>query len=248
MRLLVLLLTCLTFSYAVVSIEPVEIGKKPGVSGELEASFETTRGNTEKDEYKGGINIQYDSNESYVTWGEFTANYAEASGVKNTNKTYAHLRYIHTYLDNKDINWETFVQSETNEFTKIQERFLLGGGLRFHLLDKAIGNAFVGTGLFYEHIDYTTSFDKKEDNARANIYLSYSKKLGKDANIAYIGYYQPRIDSFDDYIISNAAELKVHVYLKLFISLKLFYNIDSKPALGVKKEDFSQTTSLIYTF
>ncbi len=248
MRHLLLFLFCLTLSHAVVSIAPVEIGKKPGITGGIEASFETTRGNTEKDEYKGGARVQYDSNASFVTWAEFSVNYAEASGVKNTNKTYVHLRYIHTFDSQKNINWELFVQSQTNEFTKIEERFLSGGGFRFHLLDQMIGNVYLGTGALYENISYTTNIDNHEDNIRANLYLSYSKELTKDAQISYIGYYQPKIDAFDDYIISNEIDLQVHVYLKLFLSLKLSYNIDSKPAIGVKKEDFSQTTSLVYKF
>lgn len=248
MRHLLLLLTCLTFSYAVVSIAPVEIGKNPGVSGEVEASLETKRGNTEKDEYKGGARILYDNNASYVTWGEFSANYAEASGVKNTNKTYAHLRYIHTFDAQKDINWELFVQSQTNEFTKIEERFLAGGGFRFHILDKLMAKAYIGVGGFYEHIDYTTNVDPIEDNVRANLYLSYSRKLGEDSSIAYVGYYQPKVDAIDDYVLSNGLELRVHVYEELYASIKVYYDVDSKPAVGVKKEDFTQTTSLIYKF
>ncbi|MBU0631902.1 DUF481 domain-containing protein [bacterium] len=248
MRHLLLLLATLTFSYAVVTIAPVEIGKNPGITGGVEGSLETSRGNTEKDEYKGGVRVQYDSNTSYVTWGEFSANYAEASGVKNTNKTYAHLRYIHKYLEKKDMNWELFAQSQTNEFTKIEERFLTGGGFRFHLLDDLIGNVYTGVGGLYEYISYSTSLDSNEDNIRGNLYISYSKKLGEDSQLSYIGYYQPKIDALDDYILSNGIELQVHVYAELFISLKLFYNIDSKPAMGVKKEDFSQMTSLVYKF
>lgn len=248
MRFLLFLLTLVSLSYGVVSIAPVEIGKQPGFSGELEASFETTRGNTEKDEYKGALNLKYDNNTSYVTWAEFNANYAEASGVKNSNKTYAHLRYIHTFVDKRTINWESFLQSETNEFTKINERFLAGGGLRFHLLDASLGNAYIGTGAFYEHIDYSTQTDRSEDNLRLNLYISYDKDLTEDSQFALVGYYQPRVDAIDDYIVSSAAQLKVRVYEKLFLSFKVNYNYDSKPAVGVKKEDFSQLTSLIYKF
>ena len=124
MRHLLLLLATLTFSHTVVSIAPVEIGKKPGISGKTEVSFETKRGNTETDQYSVGVRAQYDDNATYVTWGELSAHYAEASGAKNTNNTYAHIRYIHKLYDQKNINYEAFVQSETNEFTKVEERFL----------------------------------------------------------------------------------------------------------------------------
>ena len=248
MRFLLLLFTLFNFSFAVVSIAPVEIGKAPGTSGQINASFQTQRGNTDADSYSGGAKIQYDDNASYVTWAEFVFHYAEASGVKNTNDTYAHLRYIHTYDHIKNINWEAFIQSETNQFTSVDERLITGGGYRFNIHDDELGAIYLGTGAFYEHIDYSTSIDPKESNLRGNFYLSYNKEFGKDSSLSYTGYYQPKLNNYHDYLISNSLELQVYVYLKIYLSLKVVYAVDSHPAISIKKDDFSQVTSLIYKF
>ncbi len=248
MRFFLLLFTLFSLSFGVVSIAPVEIGAKPGTSGQVNASFQTQRGNTEADAYSGGVKLQYDDNASYVTWGELSVNYAEASGVKNTNATYAHLRYIHTFNDIKNINWEIFAQSETNQFTSIQERFVSGGGMRFHIKDDELGKLYLGMGAFHEYIAYSTSVDKEENNLRGNFYLAYKKAFSKDSSLSYVGYYQPKLNGLYDYLISNGLELQVFVYEKIYLSLKLSYLVDTKPAIGIKQEDFSQVTSLVYKF
>lgn len=248
MRFFIIFLSLVSSIYAVVSIAPVEIGKNPGVSGVVELSIANSRGNTEKDEYKGALKVQYDNNESFVTWAEGSANYAEASGVKNTNKTYVHLRFIHTMFEQKALNYELFAQSQTDEFTKVKHRLLGGGGLRYHIFDEKVGKLFVGTGIFYEYINYTTQIDPQEENIRGNFYISYAKDLGEDSKIGYVGYYQPKFSDLSDYIITNTLELQVHIYQKFFTSIKVSYNYDSKPALDVKKVDTTQTTSIVYKF
>ncbi len=248
MRYLLLLFTLFNFAFAVVSIAPVEIGKTPGTSGQINGSFSTQRGNTDADAYSGGIKLQYDDNASYVTWGEVAFNYAEYSGIKNAADTYVHLRYIHTYDHIKNINWEAFIQSQTNQFTNVKERLITGGGYRFNVKDDDLGKFYLGAGAFYEFIDYSTSIDPKENNIRGNFYLSYKKDFGKDSAISYTGYYQPKLNNLHDYLLSNALELQVYVYLKIYLSLKVSYAVDSHPAIGIKDADFSQVTSLVYKF
>lgn len=232
---------------AIITIVPVELGKKPGFSGKLSGSFETKRGNTEKNEYNAGLRLQYDNNESYVFWSDFIGSYGEASGETNTNKTYAHLRYIHSLYE-KSIDWEAFVQSETNEFTKVEKKRLGGGGLRYNFLHNDYGKLYLGLGGFYETINYTTTVDPFERNVRISSYLAYTKKFGKDSKVAYVAYYQPNTDNFSDHIISHAIELKVNIYLQMYLSLVFYYDIDSKPAFGVEKEDITQKTSFIFEF
>jgi len=247
MKLLLLLILSIISAQAVITIAPVDIGKNPGLSGSVKRSFVTKRGNTDSDEYSAGSRIQYDNNTSYVIWGDLAFSYAKASGQTNTNKTYAHVRYIHT-LYNKDLNWEAFVQSQTDKFTNIQKRLLAGIGLRYHVSMQNYGSMYFGFGSFVEHIDYTTNIDPSEDNVRLNMYVAYKNQLTKSVKFSYIGYYQPRIDKFSDYILSNSAELKVKIYKKLSINFELTYNQDTKPAIGVEKYDFSQKTSFVYDF
>ena len=249
MRHILALLFCLTFvNAAPITIVPVEIGADPGYSGKVEASFNTNKGNVDSDAYSTGARLQYDSNYDYVVWGEASINYAEASSVKNADDTYLHVRYIHKLDYQKNINWETYVQSETNEFTKIQERLLVGGNLRFHILQERIGNIFFGMGAFYEHIDYSSLIAGAENNMRDNLYLLYTKQLKEKNTISYAVYYQPKANNTNDYLLANSLELEILVYQKLYLTMKVSYNVDSNPIPTVKVDDFTQKTSLLYKF
>jgi len=213
----------------------------------LKGSFETKRGNSDVDSYSAGLRLQYDNNESYLIWSDFTFSYGKSSGVTNTNKTYAHVRYVH-HLYKKSLDWETFVQVETNEFTKVEDRDLYGAGLRLLINKNNFGKLHVGFGSFYEYLAYTTTVDPVEKNIRLNTYLAYKNNFTKKSSLTYVLYYQPKIDAFNDYIFSNALELNIFIYKKLYLNIVFFYDYDSRPALDVKQKDISQKTSLIYKF
>jgi len=235
-----------TYAEAIITVEPIEIGAKPGVSGKIGGSFQTKRGNTNKDEYAGAIQFQYDNNESYTIWSNVTFSYGEVAGIRNTNKTFIHLRAIHRL--SKKIDWETYVQSSTNEFTKVEKRRLGGAGLRLHLKTKKIGDLFLGLGAYYEAIGYTTDVDPYEHNTRVNSYIAYTKEFSETTKFVYTGYYQPNVNDMSDYITSNSISLKIQIYKKLYLNFILYYDVDSKPAVGVEKTDFTQVTSFTYEF
>jgi len=247
MKFLILFIMSIVSAQAVITIAPVDIGAHPGLSGSVKGSFETKRGNTDSDTYSAGTRLLYDNNKSYVAWTDVSFSYAKASGATNTNKAYIHVRYIHT-MYKKDLNWEAFMQYQTDKFTKIQKRILNGIGLRYHAKIQKYGSVYFGLGGLGEHIVYTSSIDPTEDNIRLNCYIAYKKDFSKSANISYIGYYQPKINSFSDYISSNSVQLKVKIYRQLSINFEITYNQDTKPAIGVQKYDFAQKTSFIYDF
>lgn len=233
--------------FALVSIAPVEIGANPGLNGEVALSLETKSGNTDKESYSASAKIAYDNNVSYVTWAEFSGEYGESNGVKDTNKKYSHIRYIHTtYFD--DLKAEAFAQLQSDEFRLIKSRTLGGAGVRYKLFSFfGKDKGYLGLGAFHESIRYSSN-DPSEDNVRFNIYFAYTIDITKGSKLSYTGYYQPITDSFSDYVQSHQAQLKVNIYKQLFLRLSVTYDYDSKPPIGVKKEDFTQKTSLVFEF
>ena len=246
MRILLLLLFVITFSEAIITVKPMAIGNKPGVSGKVEGSFQTKRGNTQKDEYSLGLKFQYDNNSSYTAFLNVIGVYGEANGVRNTNKTYGHARFIHTLYGNTD--YELYLQSEMNEFTSIDKRRLGGAGVRYHLERDDWGDLFFGIGVYYEGITYTTDDDPNERNTRFNSYIAYVVDITKNTSFTYVGYFQPKVDDIGDFITSNAIELKINIYKQLNLKLRVFYDYDAAPALYRKKTDFTQITSFSYDF
>ncbi|MDA3907630.1 MAG: DUF481 domain-containing protein [Sulfurimonas sp.] len=248
----ILLIAILTTQYlfALVSITPVELGEKPGLSGKFEAGLETKRGNTDKDNYKASLRVNYDNNESYVIWGEFSGEYGESNYVKDTNKAFSHLRYIHSLTNDENLRYELFAQLESDEFRQINSRTLGGAGLRYRVFNSLKnGKGFFGLGSFYEKIEYNNpQINPSEDNVRLNSYLAYRIDISDMSTFSYVLYYQPKVDDYTDYIVSNQLELKLHILKKLFLKLNVTLDEDSNPPIGVKKTDFTQTTTFVFDF
>jgi len=246
MRLILSFIFSFISLHAIVTIVPQNIGEKPGYTGILDGSLGTKRGNTEKDEYTAGVKFQYDNAQNYLVWLDVSGSYAKASGKKNTQKSYAHVRLIHTLYEN--LTFEAFLQSQNNKFTNIKLRSLSGVGVRYHINNSNYGELYTGLGVYYENINYSSTIDPIEKNARINLYIAYVKKFQNKNKIAYVAYYQPKPDDFNDYVTTQALQLEVNIFQKLYLKFKVMYYEDSIPAIGIKRVDFTQKTSLTYKF
>ncbi len=245
--ILLFLLFTTQYLFALISITPVEIGENPGLHTKINASLETKRGNTDRDNYKAGTRIAYDNNTTYVTWMELSGEYGKSNSIENTNKLFMHIRYIHA-VTKENIRAEALAQIQNDKFKLINERTLAGGGLRFKVFD-TIKNSkgYFGVGAFYEHISYTSN-DPIENNLIMNNYLAYTMTFPNGALFTYTFYYQPMISNFGDYIQSHKAQLKLNIYERLYLSFKLSYDYDSVPPQGIGKYDFYQETAFIFEF
>ena len=236
--------------FATIDIAPVDIGAKKGLHSSVAASLSTNRGNTDKDQYSATLKSTYDNAKTYVFWAEASFKYGQANAELNEQKAYVHARYIHG-ITSKEFCFELFSQVESDRFKDINNKILSGGGIRWNFFkaQSGLGKAYLGLGTYNEYITYIDSnLNPNENNWRLNSYLAYTKKLGADSKFNFTTYYQPLARFVNDYYLSALMELQLHIYLELYLSFKVEYDYDSKPPIGVKKEDFYQLTSFIYHF
>ncbi len=236
--------------FALVSIAPVDIGSKKGLSGNISGSLSSKSGNTQKDEYSIGTRLQYDQGETYLVWGVLTYDYGESKGTKNEDKTYVHLRYLHALDLSGDWTWEAFVQSEQDKFKDINERSVAGVGGRWRFFNSPEwGKGYAGLGGMAEKIDYSHSaLNPSEHNNRLNSYIAYTKNFETGSKLSYIGYYQPKFSDASDYVASQSAELILPIVSQLSLSVSAKYQYDSRPAVGIEKRDTALQTSLLWQF
>ncbi len=260
MKLLIILLINITSLLALVSVAPVDIGDRPGTHVIGSVSLESKRGNTDRNNYQASARVTYDDAQDYVVWGEVAGEYGQSRHQKDTDNLYAHLRYISAIdllpIYSNNLRAEYFGQIQRDEFKLIEERGLLGVGLRyklFELLNSISPNVFrtsrgyLGAGGLYERIGYTSD-DPIENNVRLNTYFAYVMEFSRDASFSYNFYYQPKINYFSDYAISNKFELKVKIFEKFFLSFNAYYDVDSIPPHSVETNDYGQKTNLIFEF
>ncbi len=238
-----------TSLFALISIAPVDIGSNPGFSGNVSGSLGSKSGNTNKDDYSLGLRLQYDEGEDYLVWGTVTYNYGESEGIKNEDRTYVHLRTVHALYE-KEWCGELFIQSEQDEFKDIHERSLAGANVRWRFFNSDnLVKGYAGLGVLAEKIDYSHPLvNPHENNTRLNSYIAYTRSFMVTSKASYVGYYQPKLGDSSDYITAHDLELIVPIYEKLYLSMNAKYTYDSRPPLGVEKQDTMYKSALSWEF
>lgn len=234
---------------SIFNIEGMRAGfdDKPGWSGAAKLDLGGSSGNTDKFHAALGLLAQH-SRDRVVNLVTFSYDYAETSGSRDTDRQALHLRHTEEWRDR--VAWEAFAQWQRNEFTRLSSRLLLGGGLRWDLLDpprKEAGNRlYLGTGAFAENESIRSEPDR--NTIRANLYLSAVFPVFADSSLSGTFYFQPAFDDPGDHraIGSLGFSVPMHENLSLELSLNLSY--DSKPPDTVKTTDLEYLTGIRWSF
>lgn len=240
-------------AHAIVNVESLRIdpGKeKSGFDGLFNLDINGNNGNTRN--ARAGMGMQLKWYDQYST-DLFIVDYAygESDKVKDMDKSFMH--YRHVWYANDWLSWEAFAQLQTDEFTRLKLRSLLGAGARFSLLrDNDRHTAYVGTGVFRsrEKLDpLTGSTTVEEDYAtRINFYQVYQYRLSDNSRLTNMVYYQPDVSEVSDYRLLEQLALKVDINKSLSLKISLDVARDSRPPQAVKKTDTSYNTGLEYRF
>ncbi|MCW8956335.1 MAG: DUF481 domain-containing protein [Gammaproteobacteria bacterium] len=240
-------------AHAIVNIENMNLlseQARQGFEAQLGLDISGKNGNTSN--RKAGFDSRFQwFKESHTHFLVLSYEYGESSDVKDTDKSFMHLRHIGYMSDT--LAWEAFAQLETNEFTRLSLRSLAGGGVRYKLgKPSASHSLYFGAGLFRskETLDEDPSVtDEGSDYAtRANLYMVNKFKLTDNASLSNTLYYQPDVSDASDYRLLEQFRFKVNVTEKLSVILSLDVSRDSHPPQSIERTDSSYTTGLNYSF
>lgn len=150
--------------------------------------------------------------------------YEKRDSVVVENEGYIHLRY--NYEINKKFTIEAFGQTQYYQALGIDNRYLVGAGLRIDLYKEL----YSGTILMYEYEKQIAEGYPIERNIRISQYFSKTFEFTENFKYLSILYYQPKINEFDDYrfFFNNIFLFKVIKNLGFNFGISFLY--DSKPA------------------
>jgi len=161
--------------------------------------------------------------------------YSLANGEELSNSGLIHFRYNRKLNDRLRI--EAFSQYQYNKILGIESRNLIGIGPRYKInkSDKMV--FYIGSLLMQE-------FEKASDNTktmsyqRLSSYLSISiKNKAKTLEFTSVVYYQPNINLWKDYRLSNQTTLAFNISSKLQFVNSINYGFDSYAPTNISKQN-----------
>ena len=238
---------------AIVNIENMRVGsykQESGFDAKITLDINGNNGNTNKIKAGLGSRMQWYKKDA-TRFIVLNYEYGESAGVRDTEKSFLHLRNIWHKSD--FLSWELFTQLESNEFTRLTLRVLLGSGARLNLINDSDKHAaYLGLGAFRskEKLDQETgTTDAGVDYAnRANLYLTYKYKISNHSRLANTLYYQPDINEISDYRLLEQFGLQLDINEQLAFKLSINMIHDNRPPQNIKKTDTSYNTGFEYRF
>ena len=155
------------------------------------------------------------------------------TGAENLqNAWFLHGRFNYKFEGLPALRFESFVQGQYNQLLVVEQRNLVGAGLRMKWMDKERFTGYAGNSYMYE-IEYSDRAGTTNYNHRNSTYLtlSYAAESLK-FTVANTVYYQPLYCNLKDYRILEQFRLDIPLsnWFKVFTLYNYYF--DSKTPLN----------------
>ena len=263
--------TALTLPAAAqVNTENMRVGAgEPGWAGTFDLNSSFQRANTEREVLGGGLGLQYawpppadaeddDAEDDDVADGPantvfLTSNYSftRLNDNRFVNNALSHLRFIRRHSPR--VSYELFGQHQFNEFIRLEQRLLFGGGGRFLVLQAPRTEMFLGTGYMLERETLDLPAEppeaRRNEHHRSTNYLTvrYNSEDERFRLVETV-YVQTRVDRLQDYRLLSETSFEIQLLRRLALAINLNVTHDSEPPTGVKETDVVLSNSLRYSF
>ena len=241
---LIILLPNLLLSQ-VVNVEGKRQSDEKGWSGSTLFSFDYNRSAQIDWEFNNTTYLQWDNDRwSILLLNEI--NIDEAGGAVFENDGFQHLRF--SKLINPTFTSETFIQNQFDPVRRIENRKLIGTGVRVKLIKRN----FVGIAAFYERElltpDIINPDVRMNKDVRLSSYLQLDFDISKNIQFLSTTYFQPNIKMFSDYRLSTESQLNFQITTNFQITNTVEVMYDSSPASGVNELTFRLQNGIQFTF
>ena len=246
--IIILLLLTQAISAQVVNVERLRLdSRKPGWSGSVAGNIDLQRNQRSVFNLGTNANVQYRQDSNLFLFVN-QAGLIKASGANLVNFAFGHFRYTRQIMPQLAI--EGFTQLQQNRVNGIQNRWLLGGGVRTRIFDLPGGTGFFGFLVMREReVEIVDSIPTHRD-IRASFYLagSYTPESAPWITAATTTYFQPRIGRIEDIRIST--EWNVQIRLRDDLALTTIFELvyDSRPPVGLENTFYNLRNGLKFTF
>jgi hypothetical protein len=249
MKFFFILIFCLFSSVSQSQILNAESLRKvtdtSGFSGSVSLGFSLKRDVNDYFAFSSSTHLQYKMKKHLV----LLKNDIELKSIENNkfeNSGITHLRY--NYRFHPRIAWEIFAQAQYNKVAKIDFRGLIGTGPRFKLTTSEKYKCYIGTHIMYEHEELGDGVTPIQRDFRSTSYLSFSLYPTKTISLISTTYYQPKLNDFGDYRISNQSSLLIDLFKNFAFQTTYTFIYDQTPAVGIPNSQYNLESGFVYSF
>jgi len=229
---------------AILNVERLQRGDISGAHGEMGARFVLKSGNTDVLQLGGDLGAGFLADRHWIRF--FTGMERLRQGGRDVlDNRYAHLRY--SYRFSAPLSSFHFLQLQSNQNLLLQQRWLLGSGLRYRVLDGTRGRLDLGSGLMLEVERLAAGKlepgeDPRTETLRMANLVVGSGTLGEGGRWTVVAYYQPDARHLVDYRLLGEMGLSAPITGALSMDMSLDWRHDSRAPAGLKKNDIGVRT------
>ena len=194
--------------------------QSPGMTHNMSMDFSYFSGSVEIIQLMGAYKMSYLTNSNW--YGFLAARYNRAFEKDKedfSNRVFLHLRTAKPLLARTDI--EGFIQKESNHFIDLENRELLGGGLRIN----QVGNLYWGIGIMHEMEKYTNK-SQEQNFIKSTNYINYQVNVLKIIELQNVMYYQFKLENTEDYRILWDGNLSINASKRISFHINTHYRFD----------------------
>ncbi len=224
-----------------VNIERQRKQIKEGWQGSADFAFAINQNTSSIYQFSNTINTQYTKNRHLILLlNDITILRVkkDADNYDLINKNFQHLRYNYLIGDTSVV-FEAFTQRQQNKIRYIKERFLVGGGFRFRLVNSKSLVFYVAPLAMYEYELLDDSVNSFSRMLKGDLYFSGTLKLDDVLTVSHVTYYQPALfdlgsnivfEPVKDFRLSSETSFSFTViddFMEFSVNVKISY--DSRP-------------------
>ncbi len=215
--------TILTFSFAWCQVNTESMRgdiTTPGVNHNMTLNFSYFSGKSEIIQLMGTYQMNYllKSNWYGLLSGKY--NRAFEKGKEDfSNQGFVHLRTAKPIMAQTDI--EGFIQKETNHFINLENRELLGSGLRINQFE----NLYWGIGIMHEKEKYN-NIPQEQNFIKSTNHINYKVNILNKVDLENVMYYQFKLENPEDYRILWEGTLSIKASKGISFYTKVLYRFD----------------------
>ena len=190
-----------------------------GVTHNMRLNFSYFSGNSEIIQLMGSYQMDYLTNSNW--YGFLTVRYNRAFEKDKedfSNKGFIHLRTARPIMAQIDI--EGFIQKEINHFINLENRELLGTGLRINQFE----DLYWGMGIMHEKEKYNNI--PQQNFIKSTNYINYKVNILNKVDLENVMYYQFKLKNPEDYRILWVGTLTIMASKGISFHTNVHYRFD----------------------